>query len=68
MGMPIEGFFDGLDVVAEAMASTSVAAAQGAPVEASVPPSKPIPAEESTQTERAVSSRIAPIPVEIPTP
>ena len=37
IGMPMEGFFDGANVVAKAMASTS-AAIQKAPVEALVPP------------------------------
>ena len=39
---PIEGFFDRVDVVAEAMASTSAATAQEALVEALVPLSEPI--------------------------
>ena len=47
-GIPIEGFFDGANVVAKAMASASAATAQGAPVEAQVPSSKPVSTEEST--------------------
>lgn len=48
VGMPVEGFFNGTDVVAKAMASASAIAAQGDPGEAPVPLSKPIPTEEST--------------------
>ena len=45
---PMEGFFDRVNVVAEAMASASVATTQGAPTETLVLPSEPIPTEEST--------------------
>ena len=65
MGMPMEGFFDGADIVAEVMAS-AFAATQGAPVEAPIPPPKPVSVEESTQTERVGESVL--IPVEVPTP
>ena len=51
MGTPMEGFFDGTDIMAKAMAPTP-AAAQGAPVETSIPSPKPDPVEESAQTER----------------
>ena len=51
MGTPIEGFFDGTDIMAEAMASTP-AVAQGAPAETSIPSPKPGPVEESAQTKR----------------
>ena len=51
MGMQMEGFFDGADSVAEAIAFTS-ATAQGVPTEASIPSPKPIIVEESTQAER----------------
>jgi len=65
MSMPIEGFFDREDVVAEAMASAFVVA-QGAPTEAPIPPPKPISIKESTQTERV--GEFVPIPIEVPTP
>ena len=65
MGMPIEGFFNVADIVVEAMASAFVAE-QGAPVEVSIRPLKPILVEESTQTERVCE--FVPIPTEIPTP
>ena len=51
MGIQMEGFFDGADSVAEAIAFTS-ATAQGVPTEASIPSPKPITVEESTQAER----------------
>ena len=47
-GVPIEGFFDGANVVAKAMASASTATAQGAPAESRVPPSELVSTEEST--------------------
>ena len=47
------------------MASTSTAV-QGAPIEALIPPPKPIPTKGSTQAERVGES--VPIPTEIPTP
>ena len=65
MGMPMEGFFDGVDIVAEAMAFTFVVAL-GVPVEASIPSPKPIPVEENTQAERV--GEFVPILVEIPNP
>ena len=67
---PIEGFFDRVDVVAEAMASASASAAtaQEAPAEALVPLSEPISAKESTQAERVVTEESSPIPAKIPTP
>ena len=64
----MEGFFDGVDVVAEAMASASGATAQRAPAETLISPSEAIPAEESTQAERTLSGESAPISAETPTP
>jgi len=46
MGTPIEGFFDGAEIMVEAMSSAS-AAAQGALVDASIPYPKPSPVEQS---------------------
>ena len=65
MSMPMKGFFDRADVVAEAMAS-AFAVAQEAPTEAPIPPPKPISIKESTQTERV--GEFVPIPIEVPTP
>ena len=65
MHIPVEGFFDGVDIMAKAMASTSTVA-QGAPVEAPIPSPKPSPIEESAQTERVSES--IPTFAEIPTP
>ena len=65
MGTPMEGFFDRANVVAEAMASTSVAT-QGTPAEAPIPSSRPSPVEESGQTKRVGES--VSIPAEIPNP
>ena len=70
MGTPMEGFFDRVNVVAEAMASTS-ATTQGAPAEAPIPSSRPSPVEESGQTESGQTNRVGesvPIPAEIPNP
>ena len=65
MGTPMEDFFDGVDIVAEAIAFT-FATAQGVPVEASIPSPKPVPFKESAQIERVGKS--IPIPAEIHTP
>ena len=49
MGVPIEGFFDGVDI---AFATpTPSAAAHGVPTEVSTPPTEPVPKEEGTHTE-----------------
>ena len=37
MGTPMKGFFNGVDVVAETMASATTTAAQGVPVETPIP-------------------------------
>ena len=42
MGMSMEGFFNGADDIAKAIASALTAATQGVPAEAPVPPSEPI--------------------------
>ena len=42
MGMSMEGFFNGADDIAKAIASALTAATQGVPAEALVPPSEPI--------------------------
>ena len=57
----MEGFFDGVDVVAEAMAI----AAQGVPAKTFIPSAKLVPVEEGTHTERV--SKL-PIPAKTPTP
>ena len=65
MGTPMEGFFDGADIMVEPIASTPTAA-QGVPAEAPIPSHKLGPIEESAQTERVGES--ASIPAKIPTP
>ena len=42
MGMSMEGFFDGADDIAKAMASALTVATQGVPTEAPIPPFEPI--------------------------
>ena len=60
----MEGFFDRADVAFATLAPS--AAAHGVPVEAPIPPSKPIPREKGTHTERV--SEITFIPAKTPTP
>lgn len=67
-GTSIEGFFDGADAVAEAMASASIATTQKALTEALVPPFEHVSAEESTHVERVIIGESVPIPTKIPTP
>ena len=45
MGTPMEGFFDGAEVVVEAMAPVTPAAARGVLVETPIPSTKPRPVE-----------------------
>ena len=66
MGTPMEGFFDGADVVFETATPTPLAAAQKVPTKAPVPSTKPVPIGEGTYTERV--SETAPIPAETFTP
>ena len=68
MGTPMEGFFDGADVVAKVMASASAAVVQRVVAESLVPPLKPILVKESTQAERVVNGESTSIPVKILTP
>ena len=65
MGTLMEGFFDGIDVVVEAMAFTS-ATVQGALAETPISLAKFGPIEECAQTKRVGES--ASIPTKIPTP
>ena len=65
MGTPMEGFFDGVDVVAEAMAIAAPIAAQGVPAKTLIPSTELVPVEEGTHTERV--SKL-PIPAKTPTP
>jgi len=62
----MEGFFDGTDIIAEAMASAIAAAAQGVPVEALVPPSEPVFTKEITQAEGVAIGESTPIPTSDP--
>ncbi|KAK9983660.1 hypothetical protein SO802_033185 [Lithocarpus litseifolius] len=75
MGSPIEGFFDGVDMVFETTTSATPAAAQGVPVKAPIPSAKIVPIDEGTHTERvsdtAPTLRISesiPTTTETPTP
>ena len=62
IGVPIEGFFDGADVVFAT--PTIPVAAHGVPAEALIPPSEPVPKEEGTHTESV--SETTPIPARTP--
>lgn len=64
----MEGFFNRTDAMANAMASAFATTTQGAPAKASVLPSKPVSAKESTQAKRVVIGESAPIPTKTPTP
>ena len=66
MGTPMEGFFDGADVVAEAMASTTSTTAQGVPVETPILSTKSVPVDKGTHIERV--SKLTPITTETLTP
>ena len=66
MGTPMEGFFDGTDVVFEAAAPTTPAAVQRVSAEALIPSTEPVSIDEGTHTERV--NETAPIPAEILTP
>ena len=66
MGAPMEGFFDGANVVFGTQASVAPTAAQGVPVEAPIPSTRPVPIGEGTHTERV--SVATPIPAETFTP
>ena len=51
MGTPMEGFFDGADVVFKAATPAPPAVAQGVPAEAPIPSTEPVPIGEGTYTE-----------------
>ena len=63
MGTPMEGFFDGADIVFETPAP---ATAQGVLAEAPIPSTGPVPIGEGTYIERV--SEATPIPAETLTP
>ena len=65
MGIPMEGFFDGVDMVAEAMATAAPVAAQGVPAKTLIPSAKLVLVEEGTHTERVSE---LPILAKTPTP
>ena len=65
MGTPMKGFFDGVDVVAEAMATAAPVTVQGVPTKTLIPSAKLVPVEEGTHTERVSE---LPIPAKTPTP
>lgn len=58
----MEGFFDGANIIAEAMAFATTAPAQKIPAEALVPPFEPVSVKEITQAEGVVIGESASIP------
>ena len=62
MGVPMEGFFDGVDVALTTPAPS--ASAHGVPTEAPIPHSDPVPREDGAHTERV--SETTPIPAKTP--
>ena len=64
MGVPMEGFFDGADVIFTAPAPSI--AAHKAPTKAPTPSAEPVPREEGTHTEGV--GETTPLPTETPTP
>ena len=62
IGVPMEGFFDGVDVAFATPAPSAFA--HGVPVEAPIPHSDPVPREEGAHTERV--SETTPIPAKTP--
>ena len=66
MGIPMEGFFDGTDVVFEAATPTPPVATQGVPAEAPILSTEPVPIGKGTYTEGI--SETAPIPAKTLTP
>ena len=66
MGTLMGGFFDGADVVFEAVTPTPHVVAQGTPVEASIPSTESVPIGEGTYMEGI--SETAPILAETLTP
>jgi len=66
MGAPMEGFFDGADIVLGTPGPATPAAAQGVLVEAPIPSIGPVPIGEGTHAERV--SKATPIPTQTLTP
>ena len=66
MGAPMEGFFDGADVVFGTLASATPAVAQGVPAKGLIPSTRSVPIGESTHTEGV--SEATHIPAETLTP
>ena len=64
MGVPIEGFFDGADVVFATLAPST--AAHKALAKAPTPSAEPVPREEGTHTKGA--GETTPLPAETPAP
>ena len=64
MGVPMEGFFDGADVVFAMPAPSTVV--HKAPAKAPTPSAEPVPREKGTHTE-GVGETI-PLPTETPVP
>ena len=64
MSVPMEGFFDGVDVVFATPASST--ATYEAPAKALTPSAEPVPREEGTHTEGV--GETTPLPTETPAP
>ena len=64
----MEGFFDGANIIAEAMASAIVAATMEVFAKSSIPSSKLISAEEDVSVEKKVVGESIPISAEFSTP
>ena len=64
MGVPMEGFFDGVDVVFATPAPSTTA--YKAPAKAPTPSTEPVPKEEGTHTKGA--GETTPLPAETPAP
>ena len=60
MGTPMEGFFDGADMVFEAATPAPLAAAQEVLAEAFIPSTEPVPIGEGTHTEGISETALIP--------
>ena len=61
IGTPMEGFFEGANVMFKATTPAPPATTQGVPAEAHIPSIKPIPIGKGTYTERVSETTLTPI-------
>ena len=66
--IPLKGFFDGADVIAEAMASATTATTKEVSVEVPIPPSRPILAKEGTPIEEDLIGEFSLVSAKLATP